>query len=75
MKHKMKHHHYIYHVWQDAKAGYDNYAWIFFIGAIGTLIGTSLHVTGGVAAIIVAFIFFYIMGRFHKGLEKAIKKA
>jgi hypothetical protein len=69
----MKHHHYIFHVWQDAKKGYDNYGWIFFISAIGAILGTSLHLTGGVVAILVAFLFFYLMGRFHKKIEKEIQ--
>ena len=71
---EMKHQHHLYHTWAFAKKGYDNYAWIFFIGAIGTIIGTSLHLSGGVAAILIAFAFFYIMGRFHTKLEKRVQE-
>ena len=70
----MKRQHHLYHTWAFAKKGYDNYAWLFFIGAIGTIIGTSLHLSGGVAAILIAFIFFYIMGRFHTKLEKRFQE-
>lgn len=70
----MKHHHHLYHTWSYAKKGYDNYSWLFFIGAIGTILGTSLHIGGGIAAVLVAFVFFYIMGRFHTKLEKRIQQ-
>ena len=68
----MKHHRHVYHTWAYAKKGYDNYSWLFFIGAIGAIIGTTLHMSSGVAAIVVAFVFFYVMGRFHTKLEKKI---
>ena len=69
-----KPHHYIYHVWVTAKKGYDNYAWIFFIGAIGTILGAFLKLTSAAAAVIIAFVFFYLTGRFHTKLERAIKR-
>ncbi len=75
MKHyKMKHHHYLYHVWASAKKGYDNYAWIFFIVTIGTIIGTSLRIAGGILTILVAFVFFYVAGRFHTKFQKEFDK-
>ena len=63
-------HHYAYDVWATAKKGYDNYAWVFFIATLSTLIAASLKITGGVLTIILAFAFFYFAGRFHTRIEK-----
>jgi len=72
--HKMKPHHYLYHIWTSAKTGYDEFAWIFFIVTIGTIIGTSLKITGGILTILLAFVLFYIAGRFHTKFEKKFNK-
>ena len=69
MRKKLKKH--TYHIWKTAYEGYQKTSWIFYIAALGAIVGNTLSIPieGGAAASITGFLFFYVAGNVHKKFE------
>ena len=60
-----------YKIVRTVKAGWAEWSWLFYIGAIGALLGSYFNIAG-IAATGLACTFFYGMGRLHEHAEKKI---
>ena len=65
--------HHIYKIIRTIKTGWAEYSWVFYIGAIGALLGAYFRIAG-IASIILACAFFYGAGRLHEHAERKMSK-
>ena len=59
----------LHNIHETMKEGWQEYNLYFYIGGVSAIIGGFFNVAG-IAALILTFIFFYQMGRFHKKVTK-----
>ena len=63
----------IYKIIRTIKTGWAEWSFVFYIGAIGALLGSYFKLAG-VSATILALGFFYGAGKLHEHAEKRLKK-
>ena len=63
----------IYNIIRTIKTGWAEWSFIFYIGAIGALLGSYFKLAG-VSATLLALGFFYGAGKLHEHAEKRLKK-
>jgi hypothetical protein len=68
---KILHQHLInlHSIHETLKEGWQEYNLYFYIGGISAIIGGFFNVAGA-SALILTFIFFYYMGKFHRRIAK-----
>lgn len=63
----------VYKIWKTIKRGWDETAFIFVIGGTGAIFGTIFGITG-TFAIILTFVIFYYIGKFHMKMDETNKR-